>query len=84
MSKNQRRAIHELAAENFLQIARLGGGKLVVKDDRVHRVRLAEHGEFLGLALADVGGGHGNFEFLRGFADDLRAVGLGELGQFVE
>ena len=82
--QDQRGAIHDFAAEDFFQVARLRGGKFVVEDDRVHVVRLAERGKFRGLARPDVSGGDGRGHFLHTFADDLGAGGLGELGEFGE
>ena len=80
--QDQRRAIHDLAAEDFFQVARLGGAEFIVKNDRVHVVGAAKLREFMGLALADVSGGDGHGHLLHAFPHDLRAGGGGQFGQF--
>ena len=82
--QDQRRPVHDLAAENFLQVAGLRRGEFIVKDDGVHVVLLAGLGEFLSLALADVGGSGRRSHLLHAFAQNLRAGGRGELGELGE
>ena len=82
--QNQRGAIHDFAAENLFQIARLRGRKFVVKDDGVHAIRLAIIGEFLRLARPDVSRRDRHSHFLNAFADDFCASGFGKFLQFVE
>ena len=77
-------AVEDLAVEEALEIAGLGGGKFVVKDDGVDVALLAAVGELGGLALADEGGGVGAVEFLEAVANDVGAGGAGELGEFLE
>lgn len=82
--QDERGAIEDFDLENLFQIARLRGGKFIVKDDSVHIVGFAVSGKFLGLTLSDVGGGIGCLDFLNAFADDFRASGSGEFGKFVQ
>ena len=82
--QDQRRAVHDLAAKNFLEVAGLCRRKLIVENNRVHFARFAKPGEFLGLARANVGRGNGRGHFLHAFPDNFRAGGHGEFFEFRE
>ncbi len=82
--QDQRRAVQQLAIEQFFQVAALRGGQFLVEDHGVHIQLPAELGEFIGLALADVGGGVGGLELLHAVADDVAASRGGEFSEFGE
>ncbi len=82
--EDERGAIEYLALEDFLEIAALRRGKLVVKDDGIDVVLSALAGEFAGLAGADEGAGHRGIEFLGAVADHFAARAGGEFLEFGE
>ncbi len=77
-------AVEDLAGGEFFQVAPLGGGELVIEDDRGDLLDAALLGDVLGLALADIEGGGGLVEFLGDGADDIGAGGGGQLGELEE
>ena len=82
--ENERGAVEDLAVKGRLQVAALGGGKLVIEDDSIHIRLVAELGKLLGLAFADICGGAGRDHLLYAFADDFPAGGGGQLGKFLQ
>ncbi len=82
--ENQLRPIDHPAAAELLEIARLGGGQVVVEDDdrRVGPTRVL--GKRFGLPSADERGRIGNGARLGRGEHDLRAGGAGEPGELVE
>ncbi len=75
--EDERRAVENLALEDFFEVAALRGRKVVVENHRVHVVAPAEVREFLRLALADERGGRERFHFLDSGVNDLSSGGLG-------
>lgn len=82
--EDQRRAIQNFAAENFLEIARLRGRKFIVENNRVHFVLAALRCELVRLARADERGGERRIEFLDAIANHFAARSGRKLGQFVK
>ena len=67
--KDEFAAVEDLDTDGLLEVARLGGGEIVIEDDDVGVARLDEIGEFLHLAGADVGGELNVVAFLGEFRD---------------
>src|ERR1039457_7193623 len=82
--ENERGAVEDLAIEGPLQIATLGRGKLVIKDDGIDIRLVANPGEFLRLAFADVGGRARRGQLLDAVADDFAARGGGQLRKLLQ
>ena len=57
--EDQRRAVDDLGVQRLLQIAKLGGRKLVVDDDHVVVERLFERFDLLEFAAPHIGGSAG-------------------------
>ena len=82
--QDQRSAIDDLDLEVVLQVAQLGRGKLIVKEDDVQAQFLAQLAEFLHLARADVGGRVDAIQILVRPANDLQPRGIRELLEFIQ
>jgi len=77
-------AVEHADIERRLQMALLRRGQFVVGDDGVGVERGDLIAHFHQLALAEVGRRHGFTQPLVEAADDIRASGSGELGEFVQ
>ena len=82
--EDERRAVEDLAIEHLLEVAALGRGEFVVKDDRIDIRLAAMKGELIRLALADVSAGAGRGHFLDAVANDVAASGRGQLGELLQ
>src|SRR3954471_21840773 len=82
--KNQRRPIQYLAIENSLQVAALGGRKLVVEDHGIHIRPSAMLREFIRLAFADESSSARRGKLLQTIAHNLAPCGRGQLGKFLQ
>jgi len=76
--EDQRGAVENLAIEDAFEVAALGGGKFLVKDNGIHVSLAAMLGEFVRFAFADEGGSAGGSQFLDSVANDLSAGGGGQ------
>ena len=81
--QDQGGAVDDLFADFCFEVALLGGAEFVVEDYNISFELVLEVAYFLQLALADVVGG-GLFEALVDRCGNLRAGGVGELGEFVQ
>jgi len=82
--ENQRRAVENLAVEDFFEVAALRGRKVVVENHRVHVLPPAEIREFASLAGADERGGIERYHFLPAVTDDFTARRCGQFAKFGE
>ena len=80
--QNQRSTVQDLTVKNFLEVAALRRGKLVVENNRVD-VRLAAMlGKFIGFPLADEGRRTGSGHLLQAVADNISTGRNGQFGKF--
>ena len=82
--KDERGPVEDLAVEYPLQIAGLGWGKLVIKDDRIHVSLAAMQRELIRLALADISAGAGRGHLLDAIADNLATGRCCQLGKLLQ
>jgi hypothetical protein len=82
--ENQRSAIENLAVENAFEIAALGRGKLIVKDNGVNVGSVAMLGKLVRFAFANKSGSARGRQFLSSVSHDLSAGGGGQFGQFLQ
>ena len=82
--EDEGRPIQDLAVEDFLQVAALGGSQFIIKNDRVDVGPVAEFGEFIGFAFADESAGAGSSQLLKTIADDLGSGCHSQFGKFVQ
>ena len=82
--ENQLRAVQDLHAGDFFQVACLAGTQVVVEDDHVGVGGRGQAGQLGDLALAQVGGGVGGLAALGQLADHPRAGGGGQAFQFFQ
>src|SRR6185503_6360821 len=79
--QDERSAVEDLALEDLLQVAALGGRKFVVENDRIDVLLAAGGGEFVGFAAADESGCDGYVQFLDAAANDVAAGGGGQFAE---
>ena len=82
--EDQRRAIENLAVENFFQVAALGGREFVIKNDGVDLLLPALERELAGFSGADERSRDRAVQFLGAITDDGPAGGGRQFGQFVQ
>jgi hypothetical protein len=82
--QNQLGTVEHLARGQPLKVAPLRRGEFIVKDHGGHALPPALLRHVLGLPLADVIGRGGLIELLRNHANDFRAGGGGQFGEFIK
>lgn len=82
--EDQRSPIEDFAIKNPLQIAALGGRKLIVENDRIHICPATMLGKFIRFALANECGRAGCGKSLQTIADNLSSGGRGQFGKFLQ
>jgi hypothetical protein len=82
--ENQRGAIEHLAIKKFFEVAALGRGKFVVKNDSIDIRFAAVLGKLIGFAFADESAGAGRGKFLHAIANNLAPGGNGQFGKFLQ
>ena len=82
--EDQCRAVDDLDLEVVLQIAQLGGGEFIVKEDDVQLQFFAQLAQLLNLAGTDVGGRVDALQILVRSADDLHPCRISELFQLIQ
>jgi hypothetical protein len=82
--EDQLAAVEDFAVADFFEIAELVGGHVVIEDHDIGFVGFDALGDFLGLAVTDVGAGIDGVAGLGEGIDDESAGGFGEGGEFAE
>ena len=82
--ENEGRAVHNLGVHDVLQPTTLGGGQLLVDDDRVGLHRAHDLGQLTGLAGSQVGRRVGLHAALDNAVEHARTGGLRERGELAQ